>query len=278
MKGMVRMRNDLKIILLGTGNPRPSLIRSQAAQVIIANGEPILIDCGEGTTQQLMKAGIEPQTVKHLWFTHLHADHALGYGQFLLGGWGLGRTELTVYGPKGVKKFHERLLEMFAEDIQYKLEVGRKKEGLLDVKIIEIEEAGNVPCGFSAQVSADFMIHHITTLAYRFEFAQKAIVVSGDTAPNEKLVNLAKNADILIHDASLIKPASGVVSAVYENLKKEHCSPAQAGETAAKAGVKTLVLTHLYENADVEQAYREAAQAFAGEIVVGEDLLTILVR
>jgi len=87
--------NNLKVTMLGTGSPRPDLERSGPAQVLTIGDTNILIDCGEGTTTQLMKAGIPPESITYLFMTHLHSDHIFGYGQFLLGGWGLGRRKLT---------------------------------------------------------------------------------------------------------------------------------------------------------------------------------------
>lgn len=271
---------NIRIIMLGTGTPRLSLERSQAAQVLLIDDLPILVDCGEGTTQQLMKAGIAPQTVNYLWLTHLHADHVLGYGQFLLGGWGAGRRKFTVVGPKGTKKFHQRILEMFEEDIDYKLRVGRPVNGLMDVNIIEVEEAGQVDCDLPAEVTAEFVIHDCITLAYRFQMDGKAVVFSGDTAPSHKLVQLSKGADVLVHDASVIIPKSQNnpgFQAIYENLKKVHSSPAQAGEAAHAAGVKTLVLTHLLSGIDTNEAFLEVSGSFSGKVIVAEDLQTILV-
>lgn len=273
--------HKVSVTMLGTGTPRLSLERSQAAQLLLIDELPILVDCGEGTTQQLMKAGFNPASVRHLWLTHLHADHTFGYGQFLIGGWGAGRRELTVYGPKGTKRFHERMLEMYEEDIAYKLAVGRPTNGLLDVEVIELEEAGNVPWNMPVQVTADFMVHDSPTLAYRFQIGEKAVVFSGDTAPTDTLVKLSKEADLLIHDASVIFPKrfnTPGYERVYENLKKVHSSPAQAGETARKAGVKVLVLTHLLAGIDVDEAFREASEKFSGTIIVPEDLQTISIN
>jgi len=100
---------SFQVIMLGTGCPRPEIKRTGPSQVILIGDMPILIDCGEGKTNQLMSAGISPENIKHLFFTHLHSNHIFGYGQFLFSGWELGRRELTVIGPKGLKKYHEAL-------------------------------------------------------------------------------------------------------------------------------------------------------------------------
>ncbi|WP_257347413.1 MBL fold metallo-hydrolase [Pseudalkalibacillus decolorationis] len=276
--------DKLSVLMLGTGSPRPDLERAGSAQVLFIDSLPILIDCGEGTTAQLMKAGIAPEKVNHLWLTHLHSDHVLGYGQFLLGGWAMGRRKLTVVGPVGTKKFHETILGMFKEDIDYRTSLGRPSNGVLDVNVIEVDEAGKVECDLPANVTAEHMIHNVTTLAYRFDVGEKAVVFSGDTAPTPKLVELAKGADILIHDACLStnvtykNPSNPELQKIWTELQKEHCTPEQAGETAREAGVKQLILTHFLPNIDVEKAFCEAAEVFAGKVIVGKDLEKIEVK
>ncbi|KMY54112.1 hypothetical protein AC623_09300 [Bacillus sp. FJAT-27231] len=268
----------LSIQMLGTGSPRPDLRRSGPAQVLFIDDMPILIDCGEGTTNQLLKAGILPEKVNYLWVTHLHSDHLFGYSQFLIGGQGNGRHELTVVGPVGTKKYHERVLEMYEEDIHYRLSLGRTPKGLMDVNIIEIAEPGQVESGLPIKVTAERMIHNVPTFGYRFEECEKSIVISGDTAPTDKLIPFAREADILVLDAALTttsvytKGENKEFEKVFVNLQKEHCTPAQCGEIAEKAGVKTLVLTHFLPEADVEEACREASERFSGKVIAGEDL------
>ncbi|WP_102348782.1 MBL fold metallo-hydrolase [Bacillus sp. Marseille-P3661] len=276
--------SDVKIIMLGTGSPRPDIERGGSAQVLLIDALPILVDCGEGTTRQLMKVGIPPETVEHLWFTHLHSDHVMGYLQFLLGGWTAGRSKLTVVGPKGTKNFHETIMNLFEEDIVYRTSLGRSPEGLLDVNIIEVEEAGEVPTDLPVKVTADQMIHNVPTFAYRFEIEETVVVFSGDTAPNERIIELSRDADILIHDAALAKnaaykpPLSPERQKMWDNLQKEHCTPAQAGEIAFKAGAKQLVLTHFLPKIDLELAYQEVSEVYSGSVIVPEDLQVIPVK
>lgn len=280
------MSESLKVItMLGTGSPRPDLERSGPAQVLHINDMPIVIDCGEGTTAQLMKAGIPPQNVNVLMFTHLHSDHFFGYGQFLLGGWGQGRRKLTVVGPKGIKEFHETVINMFKDDIAYRVSLGRPENGVLDVEIIEFDQPGEISVDNTpAKVTIDEMVHNVPTFGFRFEFDDKVIVFSGDTAPTPNIVNLSRDADVLVLDAALSK--TGVyrdtkdpeLLKIWENLQKEHCTPGQAGEIAQKARVKKLVMTHFLPNVIPEEVKEEAESKFEGEAVVGEDLMEIFVE
>ena len=92
------------VIMLGTGSPRLNTERLSSASLLVMGGIPILVDCGEGATMQLVKAEIPPQEVKHVFFTHLHADHMLGYANFLISGWLEGRRNLPSLGLLERKK------------------------------------------------------------------------------------------------------------------------------------------------------------------------------
>ncbi|MGY4691468.1 MBL fold metallo-hydrolase [Salibacterium sp. K-3] len=277
--------SNWKVTMLGTGSPRPDLERSGPAQVIHFGDLPVLIDCGEGTTAQLMKADIPPQSVNHLFMTHLHSDHLLGYGQFLLGGWGWGRRKLTIYGPKGMKHFHDTMLDLFEKDIDYRISLGRSPKGVREnVEIIEFDHPGEIELmddEIPAQVFVEEMVHNVPTFAFRFEGENQTIVHSGDTAPTENIVKLAEGADILIQDAGMAvneiykNPSDPELEEIWENLKKEHCTPAQAADIAQRAEVKQLVMTHFLPDIDTKLAYSEAAEVFEGRTLVGEDFMVI---
>lgn len=269
----------LTVTMLGTGSPRPDVKRSGPAQTLSIGDETILIDCGEGTTNQLLKAGIPPESIKQLWFTHLHSDHTFGYGQFLVGGWGRGRSELTIIGPKGTKEFHEKILDLYKEDIDYRCSLGRSEAGIRDVRIIEIEQAGPVENPLSLKLVVEPMIHNVSTYGYRVEIDDQVIVFSGDTAPHDGIIKLAEGADLLVIDACLtVGKFSPALERIWDELQKEHCSTKQVGEIATKANVKKVVLTHFLPEADPEKAYHETAEYFTGEIVVPEDLDKIEIK
>ncbi|SDH16777.1 Ribonuclease BN, tRNA processing enzyme [Alteribacillus persepolensis] len=274
---------NITLTMLGTGSPRPTLERSSPAQIIQADDQLILIDCGYNTFNQLLKVNIRPNEITHLFMTHLHADHALDYAHFLITGWAQGRRKLTVIGPKGMKKFHRHVLEMFSEDIDYRMSLGRPADGVKEnVTIIEIEEPGDIdlPLGFE-RITAEQMVHNVLTYGFRFETGDKTIAVAGDTAPTESVPRLAKEADVFVLDACLAankydgNNASKEVNHIWEQLQKEHCTPKQCGELAQEANASTLVLTHFLPGVDTKKAYEEAKKEFEGEVIVPSDLQTI---
>ncbi|MGJ9385262.1 MBL fold metallo-hydrolase [Salipaludibacillus sp. CF4.18] len=272
--------------LLGTGSPKPNKERSGPAQVVMIDNTPVLVDCGEGTTRQLLNSNINPIEVENVIFTHLHSDHVFGYSHFLLGGWSLGRKKLTIVGPKGLKAFHEKVLDMFKDDIDYRVStLGISEEGLLDVNIIELPSVGGeVPLSdLDVDITYTPVIHNVETFGFRFQKGNQSIVISGDTAPVNSLIELAKDADILIQDAAIVssvfnnKSSDPNILRIWDILTKEHCTPQQAGEIAQEAGVKCVVLTHLLPNTDEEEVYQEASEHFNGKVIVGQDLMEITI-
>ena len=275
------MAKKISVTMLGTGSPRPNLERYPTSQLMVIDNLPILVDCGDGATTQLLKLGYENQQIKHLFITHLHADHCLGYGQFLIGGWTAGRRELTIVGPVGTKRFHQKCVEMFEDDIKYRMSLGRPATGILeDVTIIEVDDnTDEIKTDLPAKITTERMVHYVPTYAYRFEIDDKVVVFSGDTAPHKGIVDISKNADLLVIASAVAKTeiysADPNFKHIWENLQKEHCTPAQAAQVATDAGAKQIVLTHFLPGVDPKQVYEEAKVNFTGEVIVCEDLTKV---
>ena len=108
------MSSSLRITLLGTGSPSPSLTRHHpAALVQWGEGSQMLVDAGDGVVSQLLAAEVSLRDVEHVAITHLHWDHILGYPAFVWGSWTVGRSALQVIGPAGTVDMHERLVKEF---------------------------------------------------------------------------------------------------------------------------------------------------------------------
>jgi ribonuclease BN (tRNA processing enzyme) len=137
------------------------------------------------------------------------------------------------------------------------------------------------------RVTAALVDHYSVkpAFAYRFDTKDRSVVFSGDTAYNENLIALAKGADVLVHEVMYVPAIEKMLKTVdnspnlLDHLLKSHTSTAQVGKVAAKAGVKTLVLNHFVPGADPditdEMWTGEARKDFAGEIIVGKDLMVI---
>jgi len=257
----------MKIILLGTGAARPDAKRAPPSQVVIVNGEPLLIDCGGGTGTRLMKVGINPVEINHIFLTHLHVDHCVDYPSIILGSYLLGRKkEIYVHGPEGTKDFSDNLFKRVYSYIPSLIR--RLKQVEMKLFINEVYE-GLVFQTDAWKATATQVRHGtIKTLAYRIDAKDGSIVISSDTEPCPNLIKLAKNADVLVHECSFPD---------FVGEKPGHTIPRQLGEIAKASKVKKVILTHLFPpcNGHESEMVKSVKKNFDGEVIVGEDLMEI---
>ena len=280
---------ETRLILLGTGGgPRPRTASSSPAQVVVANNSAYVVDCGNGVARQLVFAGVPLRSLRQVFITHHHSDHNADYGNLLLLSWTAGlRTPVDCWGPPPLARMTDLFFEMNAPDIDARIaDEGRVPLQPL-VRVHELNQGGVVMEDENVKVTAT-LVHHppmIPSFAYRFDGADRSIVISGDTTPSDNLVQLAQGADVLVHEA-LYPPAvdrlvGGVPNAsdLKRSIMSHHTSAEEAGRVASAARVKTLVLSHLIPADDpavTDQMWIDAARLhFGGRIVVGKDLLEV---
>ena len=278
-----------RLILLGTaGGPRPRKTRSAPAQVIVVNETAYVVDCGDGVARQLVIAGIPLANVRHVFLTHQHSDHNADYGNLLLLAWTAGlRTRVDAWGPPPLGQMTNHFMEMNSYDIAARI----KDEGRTPlqplVHVHELTTGGVVLQDENVRVRATLVDHPpvVPAFGYRFDAEDRSIVISGDTRPSDNLIELAKGADVLVHDAfyapAIDRLVAGVPNApdLKRSILSHHTTAEDAGRVAHAAGVKTLVLSHLLPPEDPEvtdQMWIDAASAnFDGRVVVGKDLLEL---
>ena len=278
-----------RLILLGTGGgPRPRKERRSAAQAIIVNDVLYVVDAANGVALQLAAAGIPLPKLRHVFITHQHSDHNADYGNLLLLAWSTGlRTRVDTWGPPPLEKMTRLFFEMNAYDIDIRIEDEGRVPLVPLVHAHEITQGGAVMQDENVKVTCALVDHPPVkpAFAYRFDAADRSIVISGDTNRSDNLVKLAQGADVLVHEAMYVPALDRLVARVpnASTLKKHlidsHTSAEDCGRVAAAAGVKTLVLSHLVPADDpqvTEQMWIDAARSqFKGEIVVARDLLEI---
>jgi ribonuclease BN (tRNA processing enzyme) len=283
--------SDLKtrLILLGTGGgPRPRKASSAAAQVIVAGANAYVVDCGDGVARQLVLAGIALTQLRHVFLTHHHSDHNADYGNLIWLAWAAGlRTRVDAWGPPPLEKMTRLFFEMNAGDIETRVADEGRVPLVPLVHVHELSRGGPVMQDDSVRVTAALVDHPpvVPAFAYRFDAADRSIVISGDTTRSDRLVRLAQGADVLVHSALFVPAVDRLVARVpnASALKRSilaHQTPVEdAARVAQAAGVKTLVLSHLVPADDPEvtdQAWIDAARAhFRGSVIVGKDLLEI---
>ncbi len=282
-------QSKTRLILLGTGGgPRPKKAVSAPAQVIVINGAAYVIDCGDGVARQLISAGIPPATLRHIFITHHHSDHNADYGTLLLLSWAAGlRSRVDTWGPPPLAQMTKLSLEMNAFDINTRIaDEGRVPLAPL-VHPHELSSAGVVMQDDNVKVTAA-LVHHPPiekAFAYRFDAADRSIVISGDTAMSKNLIALAQGADVLVHETLWVPAVDRLVASVpnattlKEHIIASHTSAEDCGRVAAAAGVKTLVLSHFVPGDDpaiTDQMWIGAAQRhFKGRVILAKDRMEL---
>lgn len=242
----------------------------------------------------MLEAGKTPRDVTHLFLSHLHYDHIADYPRLVLQRWDSGAGTvgaLPIYGPAPLATVHERFFGAdgaFEPDIRSRVShrasldvfaarggAGERARPACTLREIAV---GDVVEGRDWRVTVGRAQHfepYLTCLAFCFETAEGSIVYSGDNGGvTEDMIHLARGCDILIHMCHFAtgdEPGEAFRAAAGSHL--------DVAETAAQAGARTLVLTHLTPLMDrpgvLERLVGEMAQVYRGEIIIGRDLLTL---
>ena len=273
------------LVLLGTGTPNAEPDRSGPSLAIIIQDKSYIVDFGPGIVRQANKLytqdndafiSLKPSNLEVAFLTHLHSDHTTGYPDLIFTPWVLERdTPLKVFGPKGIKSMTENILEAYGSDIRYRIDGSEPaNETGWNVAVDEIDE-GIVYKDDLVEVVA-FKVSHGSwenAFGYKFTTADKTIIISGDTAPSDKLIEMAKGSDILVHE---VYSQSGFDrrSEVWKNYhSKHHTSTNELAEIANIAKPKLLLLTHiLFWGSSEEEILDEIGSNYSGKVIVGEDL------
>jgi len=255
----------MKITCLGTGSIVPTKKRSYSG-VLIDVGDKLLFDCGPSTLEKLTRIDQSIFDIEHLFVTHYHIDHITDMLPLIMSrafdpmtGMPKKAKELNIYGPGGLKDLINSVfsIEKFKETEKDLNLLNCLKLKEVTNGLVEKKEDWSVSCAPT---------EHFNGIAYRVE-AGKKVVYSGDTAPCNSLIELAKNCDLLIHECSCPD----------EYLVGLHTSPSQLGEIASKANVKKLILNHLYPVCNGEEAtmIKKIKEKFDGEVLIAEDFMTV---
>lgn len=278
-----------RLILLGTaGGPTPKPNRAAPAQAIVVGDTCYVIDCGNGVARQMVLAKLELSTIRGVFVTHHHSDHNADYGNLLLLSWGAElASPVDTYGPPPLAAMTRQFLALNDVDIRTRIaDEGRPPlEGLIVPH--EINAAGVVMQDDNVRVTAAVVEHPplATALAYRFDCPDRSIVISGDTRPSESLVDLARGADVLVHEVMHVPSIEALIAreanarTLREHLLASHTTTEQVGRLATEAGVKTLVLSHFvpggYPFVPDDVWFDAVRPHFSGQLVVGHDLLEL---
>jgi ribonuclease BN (tRNA processing enzyme) len=295
--GSSQVRSNLphktQIVFLGTGTPLPDPDRAGPSTAIVVNSTAYIVDAGTGLVRRAAAAydkgivALRPRDLKLAFLTHLHSDHTLGLPDLMITPWIMGRKEpLELYGPPGTQAMVDHILDA------YKIDRAVRTKGLehsnntgWKVNVHEIKP-GVVFKDANVTVTA-FVVRHgsMNAFGYRFSTPDRAIVLSGDTAPTDAIVKNCGECDVLIAEA-YTKSSFDLVPPTWQRYRSAfHMSTQELGAIATKAKPRLLILFHR-GNAGCdqvgtqecrgagseEQMLRETSQAYAGRVVAAHDL------
>lgn len=247
-----------KLIVLGTAFAVAGEAQENTHMVLVGEKSAALIDCSGSPMVRLSQAGVDPMSLTDLILTHFHPDHVSGVPVLLMDMWLLGRKKaLTVYGLDYTLDRIEAVMEAYNwkrwPDF-YQVNFYRLPDEDL-TPVLETEEW---------RISASPVHHLIPTIGLRVEFpaSRKVLAYSCDTNPCSEVVELARDADILLHESA--------------GDEEGHTAASQAGEIAEKAGAKFLYLIHY--TTDVKQhagLVGDAGANFHGPVSLARDLMEL---
>jgi ribonuclease BN (tRNA processing enzyme) len=279
----------LEAVILGTkGGPRVGGSRSNPGYAFLVDGVPFVVDCGPGVPQQLARAKIPLQDIRHILITHQHSDHNIEYGNTFYLAWSTGLKEkVRTFGPPPLR----RMTELFFELNEYDIGIRIADEGKPDLRTLveptEITEPGVVYEDGKVRITAALVNHPpvVPSFAFRFDTQDRSIVFSGDTTADDRLIALARDADVLIHEVLYVPGIERLLARVpnaatlRDHLIASHTPTYDLGRVAKEARVKKLILTHFVPGDDPtitdEMWTEDVRKDFAGEIVVGQDLMAV---
>ncbi|MFC0298077.1 ribonuclease Z [Geobacillus jurassicus] len=289
---------ELLFLGTGAGVPaKERNVSSVALQLLDERGTTWLFDCGEATQHQILHTAIRPRRIEHIFITHLHGDHLFGLPG-LLGSRSFqsGETPLTVFGPSGLRAFVETALAVSGTKLRYELNIVEIDEGVIfdDDRFTVIAKRldhGMTSYGFRVvekDLPGPLLVDRLKALGVRpgpiyqqikqgktvmlddgtvidgREFVgppQKGRIVAvlGDTRFCEAAIELARDADVVVHEATFAAAEQRLAHDYFHSTTKD------AAEVAKRAGAKQLILTHIssrYQGAAALQLLAEARGVF----------------
>lgn len=283
----------MRIRLLGTGTPTPSLKRMSAGYLVETASRKVLFDFGPGAYHRLLEAGVPPTGITDVFFTHLHYDHCLDFARLVMTRWDQGAgsiRELNVYGPEHTARMTELIVGddgIFGPDLRARCELpmsidvyvargGTPPRQKPKPVVRELASGEQVECD-DFVVRARSVIHAqpiLQCFGYRLESGGKSFVYSGDAGSCAAMLELATECDVLVHMCHFL---SG--TALSEEMAKRNSGHLEVARLAAEANVRNLVISHVTEQMDVpgirERVIREMSEIYSGNIFFGEDLMEI---
>jgi ribonuclease Z len=299
------LASGMRVVIVGSGSAVPDPIRGNPSIAVVVDGEVLLFDCGERATVNLVRAGINPIDVDRVFFTHLHWDHIADFNYLLMTVWNCGKDDtLHVYGPLGTREMTAGFLAAHHVDVEFvrvfvaslpaHITERPKPEPALehhDLQVGVVHETDTYRVTAAEVEHLNLLGFEHADWAYRVDSEYGSVAISGDTVPCSAMVELARDVDILVHEATFLDEIIEARAPAWTG----HTGPRGAGRIAQQAGAKKLVLTHLgpYDSYDAviamselyygprrgpqiwSEILRAATAEYDGPVVLAEDAMIL---
>jgi ribonuclease Z len=276
---------ETRVVVLGTGTPVPDADRAGAGIAIVVDGEAYLFDAGGGVVHRAAHAAerhdlpaLVPQNIAHLFITHLHSDHLHDVSELATARWWARPRRLRIWGPAGMAAYVGHMNAMATVEADVRVpgtppELITDRHGYL-ADATEIEE-GIVFRDDRITVEA-FTVPHgdiRPSFGYKVTTADRSIVISGDTAFSERLVEKARGVDLLLHEV-ISGDRLGELSEFWQHYHgTSHTTTGELATIASDARPRLLVLYHvLFIGATAAEVVAEVKRGYDGEVVLANDL------
>lgn len=279
-----------QIVMLGTGCPRPDPSRSGPATAVVVNDTPYLIDFGPGVVRRAAAAyekgvtalGYGGVNIKTVFLTHLHSDHTAGYPDLIFSPWVMGRGEpLAVYGPNGIKAMTEHVLKAWEIDIAGRTG-GLNQHNPTGWRVVAHEIAPGVVYRDGNVTVTAFPARHeemVDSFSFRFDTPDRVIVISGDTAPTQAMLDHSRGCDVLVHEAYSIAEAKNAIRPSPEFRRRHHTSSTELAGIANTVKPGLVVTYHRTTHSEipsdapqVDVLVEEIGRGYKGRVVAARDL------
>ncbi len=288
----------LHVVLCGAGGPLPADDRSPPCLLVIAGEDMFLVDTGANSARNLGLMRISLASLDAVLLTHFHSDHIAGLGEVMLGRWvtSANLAPLPVYGAAGVEEVVAGFNTAFRQDSMYRNAHHGDSVAPLAGAGGEAVVFPNPAKGESVvvwekdgvKITAFFVVHDPVhpAVGFRFDYAGRSLVISGDTNADAGLARIAQGADLLLHEAlspelvglaERLARAAGnaIIAKIMADIPDYHTSPIEAARIAQEAGVAQLVYYHIVPPLPLRTLegifLRGTDEVFSGDIVLGHD-------
>lgn len=276
-------QTETDVIVLGTGTPVVDSERAGAGIAVVHNGRAYIFDLGGGVVGRATQAaarydipGLDPASIDRVFFTHLHSDHVLDFVELAATLWWRKPAEVQAWGPRGLADIAQGIPVLLGPDIAIRngeTQPVANPDGYM-VAVEEIE-SGFVFEEDGIRIEA-FDVNHGAirpAFGYRVTTPDKTIVISGDTAYSETLVEMARGADILLHEVISEEGLNALEPFWQDYHSSAHTTTSELARIARETQPGVLVLYHIaFYGAPIESALEEVQAGYDGEVVLANDL------